>query len=258
MPFITEDGEPLASIEIGQVPPAGYLFQLRRGIGYREPGTDGVVWAPAHAPEPHPTRQNSTDLASVPPLLWSFIASYGRQSAPAIVHDHRSEVAAVIGDGGDPRAALEQRREDDRIFLVGLREQRVPLLRAWLMWGWVSAERYLRHARPFGLLLLLQILLSLAVIAAGIVLAITVHPAWLPVLLLPFAASFLWGRNWPMTAVLSYGSAVIAPLLIVQLVALLPFRLLEFLVELLSGGQPTQVFRPTLRPADRPTDRPAG
>ena len=35
-------------------------------------------------------------------FLWSFIASYGRQSAPAVVHDHRSEVAALIGDGGDP------------------------------------------------------------------------------------------------------------------------------------------------------------
>ncbi|MEL4320417.1 DUF1353 domain-containing protein [Leifsonia sp. YIM 134122] len=248
MPFITEDGEPLASIELGQVPPDGYLFQLRRGIGYREPGTDTVVWAPAHVPDPHPTRQNSTDLASVPHFLWSFIASYGRQSAPAVVHDHRSEVAALIGDGGDPHAALEQRREDDRVFLVGLREQQVPLLRAWLMWGWVSAERYLRHALPLGLLLLVQVLLSLVAIATGIVLAITTDPIWLLLLLVPLAASFLWGRDWLMMVVLSYGSAIIAPLLLVQLLALLPFRLLEFVVELISGGQPTQVFRPTIRP----------
>ncbi|KQO97564.1 DUF1353 domain-containing protein [Leifsonia sp. Leaf264] len=247
MPFITEDGEPLASIELAQVPPDGRLFQLRRGIGYREPGGDAVVWAPAHVPDGHPARPNSTDLASVPSFLWSFIASYGRQSAPAVLHDHRSELAAVIGDGGDPHAALEQRREDDRLFLVGLREKRVPLLRAWLMWGWVSAERYLRHALPLGLLLLVQVLLAVGVIAVAVVLTVTSGVAWLILLLAPLAAAFLWGRDWRMAAVLSYGSAVIGPLLIVQLVALLPFRLLEFVVELFSGGEPTQVFRPTVR-----------
>jgi hypothetical protein len=244
MPFISADGSPLTSIELGQVPPTDYRFQLRQAVGYQEPGTDAVYWAPPHIPSDAPADGNRTDIASVPQFLWSFIASYGRQSAPAVVHDHRAVLALSLDDDA---AALAQRREDDRVFLVGLREQRVPALRSSLMWAWVSVERYLRHAPGRAVLLLLQVALSVAVILVGCVLAITAGPAWLLLLLVPLAAAFLWGSQWRLLVVLSYGSALLLPLVLLHLLAVLPFRLAEFVVELVRGGHPTEVFRPTLR-----------
>ncbi|MET0725201.1 MAG: DUF1353 domain-containing protein [Leifsonia sp.] len=243
MPFFAADDSPLTSIELGQAPPDGYRFQLRAAIGYREPGTDATIWAPPHVPSDAPADGNRTDLASVPQFLWSFIASYGRQSAPAVIHDHRAVVALQLGDDD---AALAQRKEDDRVFHVGLREQRVPRVRSRLMWAWVSVERHLRHAPGLAALMLVQVALSVAVICVAIVLALS-NPLWLLLALVPLLASALWGQQWFLMAVLSYGSAFLLPLLLLHFAAVLPFRLLEFVVELVSGGRPTEVFRPTLR-----------
>jgi hypothetical protein len=51
---------------------------------------------------------------------------------------------------------------------------------------------------------------------------------------------------------LNYSSAVLAPLIGLHLVSILPFRLVEALIELLAGGDPAGVWRPTLRPASKP------
>ena len=40
---------------------------------------------------------------------------------------------------------------------------------------------------------------------------------------------------------------VLAPLIVVHLVALVPFRLVEAIVELATGGDPAGVLRPTVR-----------
>ena len=134
MPFLTDDGRPLDELLLAQRPADGYRFEVRDGFVYDDPVGGRQYRVPAKAvptsgpPSPLGAREHGvTDLASVPMWLWSFIASYGRQSAPAVLHDERSRDAAELDD---PRTAREQRVEDDRVFRTALREQRVPLLRA--------------------------------------------------------------------------------------------------------------------------------
>ena len=82
MPFVDSAGRELTSIELGQVPVTAPTFQLRERIGYVEAGAspEKITWAEAHIPDTAPSPGNRTDLASVPLVFWSLIASYGRQA----------------------------------------------------------------------------------------------------------------------------------------------------------------------------------
>ena len=264
MPFLTDDGRPLDELLLAERPADGYRFEVRapfvyldpvsgrryeipaaRGTGTAAPGSSGAVGAGPHG---------VTDLASVPMSLWSFIASYGRQSAPAVLHDERSIVAAELGDR---RAALALRREDDRVFRTALREQRVPLLRAWIMWGWIAADREREFGGGAGAVFMAQ-----AVVGALLVLGASVgafwHPGWLAVVLVPALAAAAWGRLAPLMLLLNYSSAVLAPLIVLHLISLVPFRLLEAIVEIAAGGDPAGVVRPTVRPPARRPAAPRG
>lgn len=143
MPFYDDEGRPLERIELSQRPADSRFFQLVRGVRYREPGARLEWVAPAHDVAAPALPGNRTDLASVPPVFWSFLASYGRQSAPALVHDAVESRLAGLPAG----EAIALRRAADRAFRLGLREQKVPLLRAWLMWGVVSVGRWWRVRR---------------------------------------------------------------------------------------------------------------
>ncbi|KQM16767.1 hypothetical protein ASF83_13425 [Plantibacter sp. Leaf171] len=255
MPYLDDDEQPLQRIDLAQIPPTGRLFRLERRIGFQEHAPDGpVVWAPAHddARDTDDARRR-TDLASVPGVLWSFIGSYGRQSAPAIVHDHRVSLAL----GLPSEEALTQRFEDDRQFRVGLRQQRVPLLRAWLMWAVVSVERYLRHAPRLAAVLIGQSVLGvLAIVAATIGLVTPLlgvqSPAWLALGIAPAVLAVFWREERRLLVWLPYAGALLAPLLLVQLVAVGAFRLLELLVrETIDrpflDDSPGPVVSPTLR-----------
>ncbi|MBB5632443.1 hypothetical protein BKA04_000666 [Cryobacterium mesophilum] len=231
MPYVDADGAPLRVIELNQAPEDGHYFQLMRAIGFREhPGpedseTNPTHWAPAHHPSDNPGPGNRTDLASVPWVFWSFIASYGRQSAPAILHDHQSELARAM-----PTAeALRARRADDRLFRVGLRQQKVPLLRAWLMWTVVSYWRYLAHAPIRFAAMTVQTALGAAAVHLAVILS-TGHPLWLLLLLAPAVGSLAWRAEAPLLAWGSYGLAVLAPLMVLQTLALIPYWVLEVLV----------------------------
>jgi hypothetical protein len=258
MPFLTDDGRPLDELLLAERPADGYRFEVRAPFVYLDPvsgrryeipaaratataapGSSGAVGAGAVGAGPH----GVTDLASVPMSLWSFIASYGRQSAPAVLHDERSIVAAELGDR---RAALALRREDDRVFRTALREQRVPLLRAWIMWGWIAADREREFGGPAGALFLAQAVVG-ALLVLGASVAAFWHPGWLAVVLVPALAAAAWGRLAPLMLLLNYSSAVLAPFIGLHLVSILPFRLIEALVELVTGGDPAGVWRPTLR-----------
>ncbi len=231
MPYVDADGAPLRVIELNQAPQDGHYFQLMRAIGFREHSgpeeseSNPTYWAPAHRPDDDPGPGNRTDLASVPWIFWAFIASYGRQSAPAILHDHQSEVARSL----PPREALRARRADDRIFRVGLRQQKVPLLRSWLMWVFVAFERYLAHAPVRFTLLVLQSLAGGAAVYLAVFLGLG-QPLWLLLLLAPAVASVVWGAEAPLVIWGSYGIAVLAPLMVLQAIALAPFLVLEILV----------------------------
>lgn len=231
MPYVDSEGSPLRVIELNQAPDDGHYFQLLRAIGFREhPGpenaeTNPTFWAPAHHPSDDPGPGNRTDLASVPWVFWSFIASYGRQSAPSILHDHQSDVARTM----PASAALTARRSDDRLFRVGLRQQKVPLLRAWLMWTVVSYWRYLAHAPVLFAAMILQTVVGAAAVYLAVILGVG-NPVWLLLLLVPAVLSFVWRTEAPQLVWGSYGLAVLAPLMVLQTLALVPFWVLEVLV----------------------------
>jgi hypothetical protein len=103
------------------------------GEDYEPPGTaaaTGVVVPPDTAGE--------TDLASVPPVFWWLIASYGNHTLAALLHD-----ALYVEDAEPP----VPRRTADRLFLNALREspQKAGPFRHWLMWAAVSAFGTMRH-----------------------------------------------------------------------------------------------------------------
>ena len=257
MPFLTDDGRPLDELLLAQRPADGYRFDVRAPFAYVDPVSGRRYAVPARREASRSGSSGAagagphgiTDLASVPMSLWSFIASYGRQSAPAVLHDERSIVAAELGDW---RAALALRREDDRVFRTALREQRVPLLRAWIMWGWIAADREREFGGAAGVLFIVQAVLG-ALVVVGASVAAFWSIGWLAVVLVPAVAALPWGRLAPLMLLLNYSSAVLAPLIALHFVALLPFRLLEAIVELATGGDPAGVLRPTLRPPSRRT-----
>ena len=254
MPFRTDDGRPLGELLLAQRPADGYRFEVRAGFVYDDPVSGRRYAVPARAPgapvpdpdTPEPPVHGVTDLASVPMWMWSFIASYGRQSAPAILHDERSIVADELGDR---RAALVQRREDDRVFRTALREQRVPVLRTWVMWAWVAADRERQFGGPAGLLLLVQAILG-AIVVFGASVAAFWNPWWLLALPAAALAALPWAAVGLATLllVLTGSLAVLGPLLAVHLAVLVPFRLVEAIVEVLAGGDPRSVIRPTVAP----------
>lgn len=241
MPFERDDGTPLEAIELAQRPADADRFEVREGIVYVDPLTGRRYRAPAAGERPLP--HGVTDLASVPSPLWGMIASYGRQSAPAILHDERSRVAAALGDR---RAALAQRREDDRVFRTALREQGVPRLRSRLMWAWVSADREREFGGALGWLLLGQVGLGVLLEVAAVVLGVVAGPWWLALAVVPAVAALPWGRMAPLVLVLTYSLAAFGPLIVLQLAALVAFRVVEAAVELVTGGDPASVVRPTV------------
>lgn len=241
MPFLTGDERPLDELLLAQRPADGYRFELRAPILYEDP-VSGRRYAVRAG--------RSTDLASVPMSLWSFIASYGRQSAPAVLHDERSVIAAELRDR---RMARTQRLEDDRVFRTALREQRVPLVRAWLTWAWVSADRERQYGGVVGALLLVQAVFGgLLVLVASV--AAFWQPWWLLLVIAPALAALVWGGLAPLVLLLTFSIAVLGPLAVVHIASLVPFRLVEAIVELVTGGDPVGVVRPTLRPVVRPDE----
>ncbi len=246
MPFERDDGTPLDAIPLAQVPADADRFELREAIVYVDPQTGRRYRAPAvgELPPPH----GVTDLASVPSALWGLIASYGRQSAPAILHDERSHTATELPDR---RAALAQRREDDRVFHTALREQGVPRLRARLMWAWVSADREVRHGGPLGWVLLVQVGLGVLLVVAALVLGIVAGPWWFALAAVPLVAALPWGPMAPLVLVLTSSLVVFGPLIAVQLAAIVVFRIVEVIVEVVTGGDPASVLRPTVAAPDR-------
>ncbi|MGW9631558.1 DUF1353 domain-containing protein [Agromyces sp. NPDC055520] len=244
MPFLTDDDRPLDELLLAQRPADGSRFQVRAPFAYLDPVGGRRYDVPVQdAAGSRSSEGADSDLASVPAPLWGLIASYGRQSAPALLHDHRSAVAAGLGDR---RAALRRRRVDDRVFRTALREQGVPLLRAAVMWAWVSADRERQFGGVAGVVFVVQAVFG-GVLVAGASVAAFWNPLWLVLLPAVALAGLVWGRLASPQLVLAFSLGWLGPLVLVQLAALVPFRLVEALVELVSGGDPAGVFRPTLR-----------
>jgi len=260
MPFIDGDGNLLRTVELGQVPIMAPTFQLRKRIGYYAPRPGPVppeaeiTWAPAHVPSDHPDSTDRTDLASVPAIFWSLIASYGRQTAPAVIHDSECARVQASQRTGEYTAAqaLEERARIDRAFRLGLRELGVAPFRAWVMWTFVSFERYAKHSvvKLVGLVLLAALGLALV---AGAPVALGLGAPWWAVLLMlvaPLGTSAIAGSRWQLLVWASYAGALLLPVAVLQVAAYLPYAAIENVVWFLVDWLPHRKGSPVVGPVD--------
>ena len=233
MPFLDAEGAPLTGLGLRYLGERTFVVEQpfrwvdpRDGAGYDVPA--GVV----------------TDLASVPPFLWGLVASYGRQTLPAILHDtlsHRADHAPA-GQGGAVR------RDADLRFRRALVESGVTVLRARTMWTAVALDRWARFGMPLALLLFAQAILSIAAIVVGVVLEGLGHPVWLVLLAAPAVLAAPWGRDAELVLCAAYLGALYLPLIAAAALA----SVIEYLVALvvwLAEGRPgpTPHPGPTLR-----------
>ncbi|MCG2620701.1 DUF1353 domain-containing protein [Arthrobacter sp. I2-34] len=211
MPFHQDAAatQPLTAIHLVQR--TRRLFQLAEPIYYSHPDGTGVVTVHAHDLARGPAG-NSSDLASVPTFMWGLVASYGRQSAPALLHDQRMTETALL----PAAAALAQRRIFDEEFRLALLDTGVAQLRARLMWAAVSAQNQWMHTRLRGKLMAACIAAGALALAAGILLwATTGNPLSAAVALAAAAAvSALWARDWAVVAVLAAATCLLGPVLL--------------------------------------------
>src|SRR5690625_4394114 len=191
MPFVREvEGQwrPCATVDLRQLPERRTLtttFEVLDEFGYtgRPPdGRDarGPVWSPAAVEHVVPAGF-VTDLASVPALLWGVIASYGRQTLPAVLHDVLYDAARRAGT---MRTGRRLRREADVLFRATLRENGAGPVRQWLMWAAV---------RTFGSPIVVVPLVALAV--ALLVLGAVAWAEWYAVVPIAGAAAMVAGAG---------------------------------------------------------------
>ena len=210
MPFYQDAAatEPLAAIHLVQR--TKRCFQLAQPIYYQADPASAVVRIAAHDLSAG-LKNNSTDLASVPTWMWGLIASYGRQTAPALLHDLRMATCAEL----PPEEALRRRRIYDEEFRRALLDTGVAALRARLMWAGVSVQAYLEHSRGRGLLLAASVGVAALALIAAIWLAAT-GAGQLPLagaVLLTAVLCLAWTRDWPVVAVMVPAFALFSPVL---------------------------------------------
>lgn len=163
---------PAATVDLRQLPVSGrwkVWFEVLTPFGYTARPADErtasvPVWHRGSVEQTVPTGL-VTDLASVPMPLWGVVASYGRQTLPAILHDATSRALADSDRPASSRRAA--RRDADRLFRGTLRETGTGPVRRWLMWAAV---------RIFGSLPVAVVFL-LAVVAGLVALGLRVAGA---------------------------------------------------------------------------------
>jgi hypothetical protein len=235
VPFwdLTSTAEPKIIVE--QVAP--HSFILQEGFRYEAPFRDEPYVAPAC---------EETDLASVPWPLWWLIASYGRHTKAALIHDALIEPSDRIRE-----VDRVPRREADRMFFYALREsgfgiprekRRTSWLRRWVMYAAVAILGTMRKEAPLWLVLFLAHLVAFVGLLTCFVLGRWVDSVWplsfldfsLPVvdlkpleggrgLLILGVAGFLWAFNRRVDTKLGFG---LWPAAIFAVVVALPFTLL--------------------------------
>jgi hypothetical protein len=155
-------------------------FQLVWGFTYQDAGSGDKYRVPAHNLKAD-AKGNSTDLASVPPLLWWLIASYGLHTRAALFHDH-------FVDNVPPG---KTRKHIDTLFRDALRESGVLWLRRWLMWTAVSLRT------RFGRVGMGVILVHLFFLTFTAMFWWFGHRDWWPLGWMPASTRFDWVPGWP-------------------------------------------------------------
>lgn len=194
-----------------------------------------------------------TDLASVPHVFWSLIASYGRQTAAALLHDQEATRAGRLTPA---QAVIDERHWIDLMFQRALREQGIPRLRARLMWAFVSMQSFFEPALGRAIAIIAGVVLSVvAMVLATVALVrlVTGTPPsaadWVHVALLvvPLVVMLVAkaGRVARLTGTLILAGFFLWPIALLQVIAVGLFRLVE-LVAKLADPQREPVGRPTV------------
>lgn len=175
MPFVApERGNPsrwrrISTVDLRQVGEdrrGRTEFEVLAEFGYTTAGPGaadaaGEYWHPMHVDYLVP-RNVKTDLATVPTILWGVVASYGRQTLPAIIHD---QLCVVSREGGPPSAFTHRaRREADQVFLETLAQSGTGPVRRWLMW---TGVRFGGHPVVLGLFGAVLVAVPVAVLVAS-------------------------------------------------------------------------------------------
>jgi len=243
MPFTDRNGNELRDLPL--IYRMGQDFQVVEAFCWRDPREGRpVLEIPAHDPTLPPTDGNRTDFASVPPFLWGLVASFGKQTLPAILHDSLTYKARLAP--ADQRLAM--RRVADEIFRVALVDAGVHQLRARVMWAAVGIERYARHAGARGAAIIAQLSLGILTIYAALAVGAFVHPLLLLLIAAPFVAAIVWGHDADLVVTSTYLGALYTPLIAA---AFIGSRLEQFLALVIWVGSgtpgPLPKAEPTLR-----------
>ena len=168
MPFVGESAgrwRPSTTVDLRQLPERRRMtveFEVLERFGYTSRAPDGrdaggPTWSSASVQHVVPAGF-VTDLASVPAVLWGVVASYGRQTLPAVLHDVLYRAAR---GSGRPTRARRLRREADLLFRATLRETGAGPVRRWLMWAAVRTFGSPLVAVPFVVLALVVLAVAL-------------------------------------------------------------------------------------------------
>jgi uncharacterized protein DUF1353 len=175
---------------------AWYLWGRQRGRPRPTQGSTGPWDVPPHDLLLDPrAAENSTDLASVPPWLWWFIASHGRHSRAALLHDH------LIGPNDDDVTD----KQADHAFRMALRDSGVRTLRRWIMWNGVSLASLWRES--YGKVSVAVFVFHIAAFAGTLAFAMYSSWDWLgEALAYPFV--WVWDNLFLDKLVTALGAAI--------------------------------------------------
>lgn len=234
MPFLDADGAPLTGLGLRYL--GGLDFTVEQPIRWVDPRDGAGYDIPAG---------QRTDLASVPPFLWGLVASYGRQTLPAILHDTLSHRA----DDAPAASRYAVRRDADLRFRRALVESGVTVLRARTMWTVVALNREVRFRTALGVLLAVQAIVSITAIVGGVALAAALgDPRWLLLLPAPAVLAIPWWRDAGLVLCCGYLGALYLPLVTAAVLASGVEYLVSLVVWLAQGRPgPTPHPGPTLR-----------
>ena len=237
-------------------------FELMTPFAYVSAAGE-VIPVPAHPNE----WATDTDLASVPPLLWGLLASYGRQLRAAIFHDHLCDKVNRAVENGDDQA-YASRRHADNLFREAMRDKgegsdedlqkRVPWFRSWLFWAGFSFGRYWQFRKVRALLMSLQVLVGSLVLDFLVPLPIL---NWVSDRLpweLPdlgsaallwsacLALSVVWWRDWRIPLIGLLAGPLLIPVLIITFLVQVILGIPDAVLHLVRSSQPKGAFGPTV------------
>jgi uncharacterized protein DUF1353 len=217
VPFEAIDGTPVDTIDLRQI--AANRFELLTAFRYRRATGEPIVIDAG-------TR---TDLASVPTFLWWFVASHGRHTLPAVLHD--SLVAKA--------ETFEGRVAADLVFLEALADREIGWWRRRVIWSAVTYGTVWKYRRAFLVLMGAQIIAGSAAVYW-----FSWHGAGIAGIVLPVAGALVWGRfSWAVLLGTYVGPGLVPACLTVlaTLAVASAFNLGRKLIGALPPGEPILV-----------------